>query len=234
MPVSINDKGLKNTINIPNEAKGSVTISIEGDNNTINIKNLRNASKLDITITGDGGVFEIDPRRLGNLRIIIKNGAKILIEKDTSIEGAYILADNGRVVSIGKDCMLSYNVQIRTTDAHGIYCIETGERLNPPGDVLIGDHVWVGQAALISKGTKIGRNSIIGAASFLQNNEYPPSCIVAGTPGKLIRTGVVWDRRQAEAVNFEDDSMDPQFQHWWNMAQEDSTSNDIESSVDKK
>ncbi|MDX9664225.1 acyltransferase [Pseudomonas sp. P5_152] len=221
MPVSINDKGLQNTINTPKESKGSVSILIEGDHNIVNISNLRNINKLDITITGNHGVFDIDPRRIGDLRVLIKNGGKVRIGKDTSIEGAYILADNGREVTVGRDCMLSYNVQIRTTDAHGIYSVETGERLNPAGNVSINDHVWVGQSALISKGTKIGRNSIVGASSFLQNNEYPPSCIVAGTPGKLIRTGVVWDRRQAEKVYFNDDSMDPQFQHWWSAAQED-------------
>jgi acetyltransferase-like isoleucine patch superfamily enzyme len=224
MPVSINDKGLQNVINTPKDAKGSVSILIEGNNNIVNISNLRNVTSLDITINGNGGVFEVDPRRLGNLRVLIKNGARVVIEKDTSIESAYILADNGKVISIGRDCMISYNVQLRTTDAHGIYSVETGERLNLPGDITIEDHVWIGQAALISKGTKIGRNSIIGASSFLQNTEYPNSCIVAGTPGKLIRTGVVWDRRQAEKVSFEGDSMDPHFEKWWAMAQEDHAS----------
>ncbi|POA17717.1 hypothetical protein C1886_20490 [Pseudomonas sp. FW300-N1A1] len=233
MPVSINDKGLQNVINVPKEAKGSISILIEGNNNTVNITNLRNVNKLDITITGNDGVFELDPRRIGELRVLIKNGARVLIGKDTSIEGAYILADNAREVSIGRDCMLSYNVQVRTTDAHGIYSVDTGERLNLPGDVLIGDHVWIGQAALISKGTKIGRNSIVGASSFLQNNEYPHSCIVAGTPGKLIRTGVVWDRRQADKISLDDDSMDPQFQHWWNTAQEDHASLGIDATTDK-
>lgn len=221
MPVSINDKGLQNVIDIPKEAKGNVSILIEGDNNIVNISNLRHVTNLDITIIGNGGVFEIDPRRLGSLRVLIKDGARVLIEKDTSIESAYILADNGKEISIGRDCMLSYNVQLRTTDAHGIYSVETGERLNLAGDILIDDHVWIGQAALISKGTRIGRNSIIGASSFLQNTEYPRSCIVAGTPGKLIRTGVIWDRRQAEKVSLVDDSMDPQFKDWWAMAQED-------------
>ncbi|MQT60620.1 hypothetical protein GHO41_25165 [Pseudomonas sp. FSL R10-0399] len=93
--------------------------------------------------------------------------------------------------------------------------------MNPASDIFIGDHVWIGQAALISKGTRLSRNSIVGASSFLQNKEFPPSCIVAGSPAKLIRTGVVWDRREADRVSFDEQSMDPQFQHWWDMAQED-------------
>ncbi|MCO7596018.1 MULTISPECIES: acyltransferase [Pseudomonas] len=232
MPVTVNDKGVNNKIDVPDDAQGVITIQVEGNGNVVKIGNLQRVGKLNITISGDGGVFEADPRRLGDLRVLIKNGAKVVIGEDTSIEGAYILADNGREVRIGRDCMISFNVQLRTTDAHGIYSVETGERLNSPGDILIEDHVWVGQAALISKGTQIGRNSIVGASSFLQNKEYPASCIVAGTPGKLIRTGVVWDRRQAEKVTFEGESMDPNFQHWWHAAQEDYAA-EAESSADK-
>ena len=221
MPIKVLDKGAGNIVNIPTEAKGNISIVIEGDNNVINIENLRRVDNLKITFNGDGGLVEMDPFRVGSLSIGVKNGAKVSIGKGTSMEGVYILSDHGKVVSIGDDCMFSYNVQIRTTDAHGIYDVVTGERMNPASDVFIGDHVWVGQAALISKGTKVSRNSIVGASSFLQNKEFPPSCIVAGSPAKLIRTGVVWDRREADRVSFDGSSMDPQFQHWWQMAQED-------------
>lgn len=226
MPINVQNKGTGNRITIPKEAKGNISIIIEGNNNTITIENLRRVDNLKITVNGDDGRIEMDPFRVGNLSIGIKNGAQVSIGKGTSIEGAYILSDHGRVVSIGKDCMLSYNIQIRTTDSHGIYDVVTGERMNPANDVLIGDHVWIGQAALISKGTKLSRNSIVGASSFLQNKEFPPSCIVAGSPAKLIRTGVIWDRREAERVSFDEQSMDPQFQHWWDIAQEDNSIKD--------
>jgi acetyltransferase-like isoleucine patch superfamily enzyme len=226
MPINVSDKGTGNIITIPNEAKGNISIIIEGNNNTITIENLRRVDNLKITANGDGGKIEMDPFRVGNLSIGIKNGAQVSIGKGTSIEGAYILSDHGRVVSIGVDCMLSYNIQIRTTDSHGIYDVVTGERMNPANDVFIGDHVWIGQAALISKGTKLSRNTIVGASSFLQNKEFPPSCIVAGSPAKLIRTGVIWDRREAERVSFDGQSMDPQFQHWWDIAQEDNCTKD--------
>ena len=221
MPIKIADNGNANSIDIPTEAKGFISITIDGDNNSVIIKNLRRVDNLKITINGNGGLISIDPFRIGSLSVGIKNGAKVVIAKGTSIEGAYILSDHGCSVAIGEDCMISYNVQVRTTDAHGIYDVMTGQRMNPPKNVTIGDHVWIGQAALISKGTHVSRNSIIGASSFLQNKEFPPSCIIAGSPAKLIRTGVVWDRREAEEVSFDGQSMDPQFEHWWALAQED-------------
>lgn len=69
-------------------------------------------------------------------------------------------------VKIGKDCMLSFQVQLRTTDAHGIYDLKAGVLLNPPQAIIIKDHVWVGQGVLISKGTIIESDSVIGARSF--------------------------------------------------------------------
>lgn len=121
MSIKVVDKGFGNVLNIPDDARGNVLITIEGDNNVITIVNLRRVDNLKITVDGDGGMIQMDPFRIGNLSIGIKHGAKVVIGKGTSIEGAYILSDHGRVVSIGDDCMFSYNVQIRTTDSHGIY-----------------------------------------------------------------------------------------------------------------
>lgn len=221
MPIKILDNGSGNIFDIPEDAKGTIQINVSGNNNHVKITNLRRVDSLKITIDGDFGAFYMDPFRIGNLSIGIKNGSTIKIGKGTSIEGAYILADHATNVSIGEDCMLSYNVQIRTTDAHGIYSVDTGERMNPASSISIADHVWIGQAALISKGTKISRNSVVGASSFIQSKEFPPSCIVAGSPAKLIREGIIWDRREAERVEFSDESMDPLFERWWAAAQED-------------
>ncbi|AIR91642.1 hypothetical protein LK03_21345 [Pseudomonas cremoricolorata] len=163
----------------------------------------------------------MDPFRIGRLSVLIKNGSSVTIGRATSIESAQILADHSTQVQIGEDCMISYNVQMRTTDAHGIYSLTSGERLNPAGDIKIGEHVWLGQGALISKGSVISRNSVVGASSFVQNKSFPPSCVIAGTPASLIKKGVIWDRREADKVEFSDDSMDPQFERWWNIARLD-------------
>lgn len=52
--------------------------------------------------------------------------------------------------------------------------------------VVIEDDVWVGARALILRGVRIGRGSVIGAGSVLTKS-VPPYAIVAGNPSKLIR-----------------------------------------------
>lgn len=224
MPVTLNDRGMRNRIDLPAGITGKVFVDLNGNDNLVVLENAVRVDTLRITITGDNAEVRINPRRLGDLNIAVKNGGKVLIKRATSVERAYILADHGCTVSIGEDCMLSFNVQIRTTDAHGIYSVATGERLNAAQDVILGDHVWVGQGALISKGTIIGRNSVVGACSFVQGRDFPPSSILAGTPARIVKSGVVWDRREAEEVTLAGEKMDPEFQHWWNLAQQDALS----------
>lgn len=60
--------------------------------------------------------------------------------------------------------------------------------------VLIGDHVWVGQNALILKGTHIGSGSIIGAASVVSHKTVGSNCAAVGNPAKVIKSGVFFTK----------------------------------------
>lgn len=112
----------------------------------------------------------------------------------TTIAGAYILCQEGCHVSIGRWCMFSRDIEIRTTDAHSVVDRKTGQRLNTPASISIGDHVWVGVRALISKGAKVPSDSIIGAMSFVNSSFEEDGVIVAGVPAKIIRRGITWNR----------------------------------------
>jgi acetyltransferase-like isoleucine patch superfamily enzyme len=45
--------------------------------------------------------------------------------------------------------------------------------------------------ALVRANARIGHNSIIGAKSFV-TRDIPPNSLAAGTPAKVIRSGVTW------------------------------------------
>lgn len=111
------------------------------------------------------------------------NGVRIVIE------GA------GRSVTVGDDCMFARNTHVATSDLHGISDAQTGAWLNPPSDVRLGRHVWVGQDAVILKGVNIGSGAIIGARSLV-NRDVPPATIAAGSPAKPIKSGVDWTRER--------------------------------------
>lgn len=54
---------------------------------------------------------------------------------------------------------------------------------------VIEDHVLVGMNATVLTGAKIGRGSIVAAgALILENQVIPPNSLVAGVPGKILRT----------------------------------------------
>ena len=113
--------------------------------------------------------------------------------KTTSTNPVYITVAEHTTLSIGEDCMFATNNQIRTDDAHPIYDVHTGKRLNISKDVTIGDRVWVAYGATIWGGAKIGSGSIVGAFSVVKKH-FPNNCVIAGVPAKVIRKDVFWER----------------------------------------
>ena len=59
---------------------------------------------------------------------------------------------------IGNDCLLSFGIWVRNADPHLIYDVESHKRVNPTKSIYIGDHVWIGQSAMILKGRKVAKN----------------------------------------------------------------------------
>ncbi len=85
-------------------------------------------------------------------------------------------------VTIGRDCMIGWDVLILDTDQHPI----PGRGLdNRP--VRIGDRVWIGARALILKGVTVGDRAIIGAGAIV-THDVPAGAVVTG-PAARVREG---------------------------------------------
>ncbi len=68
---------------------------------------------------------------------------------------------------------------------------------------VIEDHVLIGMNATILTGAKIGRGSIIAAGALVRENEViPPNSLVAGVPGKVMRTIERIDNIHAQAIKY--------------------------------
>ena len=91
-------------------------------------------------------------------------------------------------ITIGENAAIAGGVVIRDSDDHSI--VSHPYQMTKP--VVIGNHVWIGENAMILKGVHIGDGSIVGAGSVV-TKDVPPNSLVAGVPARVIRTGVAWE-----------------------------------------
>ena len=57
-----------------------------------------------------------------------------------------------------------------------------------PGEIRIGDDVWIGAGVIILKGVSIGHGSIVAAGAVVTKGEYPDRSILAGNPAKIVKS----------------------------------------------
>ena len=139
-------------------------------------------------IIGSGVFFE------GKTFIRARTEGKIVIgSKSTFNPNLHIRITHSSIFKCGNDCMFSYDIKIRGEDGHAIMDKKNKKRIDRKKDVRLGNHVWIGMGATLFAGTEIGDNSIVGAESFV-NNQFPSDCLVIGTPARIHKTDVTWDR----------------------------------------
>ena len=176
----------------------NVRISFSGHNNRVLIAEDAKIVSLALEFAGNGGVLTILPtsqRRTG-LRLSLRVGhrSRIMIgENCGTTRRAFISAVEGASVSIGADCMLAAGIEIRTDDAHPIYDVRTGRRLNSSESIEIGDHVWIAKHATIMGGVTIGSGAVIGLGSIVTRS-VPNNSIAVGAPARVVRRDIAWER----------------------------------------
>lgn len=165
-----------------------------GKNNEINIGKGCRLNNCKIQIFGDNNTVNIDRDCVGNgMDLWVSNGSYVSVGHNTHFSGKiHIACIEGRKVRIGNQCLFSNEITFRTGDSHSIIN-KYGERINPSEDIQIGNHVWIGQQVTVLKGAEIGSNSIIGTRALVTGRKFEDNVILAGSPAKIIRTGVLWN-----------------------------------------
>lgn len=74
--------------------------------------------------------------------------------------------------------------------------------------VIIEDDVWIGVNAVIMKGVKVGKGSVIGSSSVVVK-DVPPYSVVAGVPATIIKKRL--DFNPPEKIFWENDNDRPYF-----------------------
>ncbi|WP_201556059.1 acyltransferase [Psychrobacter immobilis] len=177
-------------------AKGLCSLEFwrKSKNNKVTIGDNFVMNNLKIVFKGDDNKLLIgnDVRLTGHI-LIVGNSREVVIGDNSTAQGVYILSRDADVY-IGKECMLSREIEIRSTDVHKIYDLSTNQRINNAKNVVIGDNVWIGARALVSKGAVIPTGSIIGACSFVNKKFEVENSIIAGTPAKVVKSNIRWER----------------------------------------
>lgn len=96
-----------------------------------------------------------------------------------------VILDVGRV-TIGSNVMVGPNVAIYAVSHPIDPAGRVGEVLDIPGEVTIGDNVWIGGSTVINPGVTIGENTVIGSGSVV-TGDIPANVVAVGNPCRVIR-----------------------------------------------
>ena len=89
-------------------------------------------------------------------------------------------------ISIGDDVLIGEYVTIRDQDhvhGRGLITAQAGFATAP---IVIGDNVWIGAKATITRGVTIGSNCVIGANAVV-TGDIPPNAVALGVPARVRR-----------------------------------------------
>jgi acetyltransferase-like isoleucine patch superfamily enzyme len=176
-----------------------LNIKFKGRNSVVSIEKgsifqsssiiLLNNCQVNIKRTDEYGIRKLSAELYNNCKLRIGNNFLCVSLRISAND------EENSNVFIGNNCMFASNVIIRPSDGHSIYDINTGELLNKGENIVIGNHVWIGLNAIFLKGSKVADNSIIGANSLINKKFQEENVIIAGSPAKIIKRGVNWDRK---------------------------------------
>ena len=174
-----------------------VKIKVSGNNNQVFVgpKVMMNDSV--ILVSGDNCKVYIEGggTNIHHCHIEVRHtDSEIIIKKGFTSEQVSLHTLEGRKIEIGEDCMFSADIYITTSDFHAVIDVNTGMRINPAQDVIIGNHVWLGHGASVLKGALIADNSIVGKDSTVVGKLEQPNSIYVGSPARKVKDGITWKR----------------------------------------
>lgn len=119
--------------------------------------------------------------------IVARYGGKIRIGNNVGMSGTTIYAWNS--IEIGDNTIIGANVKIIDNDFHPINAderLKDNKEMVGVKSVKIGENVFIGMNTIILKGTRIGKNCVIGAGSVV-NGIFEDNMVIAGNPARVIR-----------------------------------------------
>jgi acetyltransferase-like isoleucine patch superfamily enzyme len=138
-------------------------------------------------------------------RLRLRRGVRVSIGDRSRINKLVRFAGPGRV-RIGADCLLNETwIGCWTAVEVGDRCLlsdcqlvdntfhnlDPARRHDPPAPgtrapIVLEENVWIGAGALVMKGVRVGRDSVVGAATVVRA-DVPPGVVVIGNPQQIVK-----------------------------------------------
>ena len=182
-------KGSNNVVSIKS-MRHDFLIRIYGNNNSIEIGENSRLKNTQITIVGDNNhiIAESGSKFDGPCRISMEGNSTLKIGCNSGIRGvSFVLKDAD--ITVGRNCMFSYDVLIRNNDHHKV--LEDGNVTNSAQSIVIDDHVWLCERSTVLKGVSLGKDSIVAFGAVV-TKDCPPNSIMAGNPARVVKNGITW------------------------------------------
>jgi len=197
---------------------GNTIIVISPDGReTVNPKTVK---KLRVSATGTKNKIVLyEPFKFSHkLRISLSSNAEIVIKPNCNLCGGcniikmrgeepnflhigknfgcganatFDITDHGNI-TIGDNCMFSWNIYFKSDDTHPVISTTDGAVLNKSDEIVVGDNVWIGMNASILKNSRIPSHCIVGAYSVVAKRFDMENCALAGNPARVVKTDVDW------------------------------------------
>lgn len=183
-------------------------IAVEGDGNTIKIEQALTYKRLIINLKGNNKLIHIrrSSKFINSLKIISirGNGQSVVIGENLSLGGMELqLNDGDEHIRIGRDCLFSWGIKMRTSDGHALVDLSSGRAINLPRDIHIADRVWIGEDARLLKGATVPPDSVVGSGSIVTSSFSfeVGNIVIAGVPAKVVKRNIRWDRERPTIYN---------------------------------
>ena len=143
---------------------------------------------------------------VGGMEIFVNDLSSLTIGEKTNMQTGKIRTGRNQKISIGRDCMFSWDVVLLAHDGHLLWDTITEKCINNTNGMIrnsieIGNHVWLGGEVVVLPETEIEDGSICAYRSVVKG-KVPNNCVVAGAIAKVVKINVAWSKENvANNVN---------------------------------
>lgn len=130
-------------------------------------------------INNGGEIYAENCQFYSGVRLEVGKDALLRIGKGTYLNRNTVVVAN-KLVDIGRDCRISWDVVIMDSDLHSLPGEEFASK-----SVTIEDNVWIGCRSILLKGIRVGTGAVVAAGAVVTKN-VPPHTVVGGVPARVL------------------------------------------------